>query len=155
MVVSETSCRTPRNGIVRSEAELRKYLIANVGDLGCWSPIEAHVSQPGIPDYSYTINGTNGWLELKFGTAAKTPHLRVMQKIWLERNTKHGGNPLVLVGAVIDDHLEFGIAHGNKAGKMTAAKTNKDWMACCTTVWLDRVVWSEFLAILCNPWSQA
>ena len=96
-----------------------------------------------------------GGTELKFGTAAKTPHLRVMQKIWLERNTKHGGNPLVLVGAVIDDHLEFGIAHGNKAGKMTAAKTNKDWMACCTTVWLDRVVWSEFLSILRNPESQA
>ena len=138
-----------------NEARLRKYLIINVDDQGHFCPIEAHVSQPGIPDYSYTINGINGWLELKFGTAAKPPHLRVMQKIWLERNIKHGGNPLVLVGAVIDDHLEFGIAHGNKAGKMAAAKINKDWMACCTTVWLDRVVWSEFLAILCNPWSQA
>ena len=143
------------NNMPVNESRLRKYLILNVDDLGHFCPIEAHVSQPGIPDYSYTVGGINGWLELKFGTASKSPHLRLMQRVWMDRNIKHGGNPLIFLGVISEDHPEFGIIHGNKAERLYAARTNTEWIACCSTVWPDRVIWSEFISILRNPESQA
>lgn len=143
------------NGQPINESRLRKYLTLNIDDQGHFCPIEAHVSQPGIPDYSYTVDGTNGWLELKFGTASKPPQLRLMQKVWMIRNVKHGGNPLIFLGVMNKDHPQFGIAHGNRAEQLYAAKTNTEWIACCSTIWSDRVIWPEFLSILRNPESQA
>ena len=151
MALPETSYRTSHDFSVRSEAELRKYLTANVGGIGCLAAIEAHASQPGFPDYAYTIDGVNGVCELKFGTNTKVPHLRVSQKVWMTRNIECDGHPLIFLGVTNGYYQKFGLIHGNRAERLATAKTNMEWVACCSTVWPDRVNWPEFLTCLKEP----
>lgn len=151
MALPETPYRTSHDVTVQSEAELRKYLTANVGGIGCWSPVEAHASQPGFPDYAYTIDGVNGVCELKFGTNTKVPHLRVSQKVWMARNIECGGNPLIFLGVTDGYYQRFGLIHGNRAEQLYVAKNNAEWMMHCSITWPGRVVWSEFLTCLKEP----
>ena len=139
---------------VLNEAELRKYLIKNVDDSGHFCPIEAHASQPGVPDYSYTVDGVNGWLELKHGTLKMPPNLRSMQKVWMDRNVNYGGEPLILCSIVDNVGMLYGIIHGSKTDGIYMAKHTSAWVSNFSTVWSNEIVWPEFLAILRNPRSQ-
>lgn len=127
-------------------------MLLNVDDMGHFSPIEAHTSQPGVPDFAYTIRGVNGWLELKWGTSAKPPELRPRQKVWIERNIKHGGCPLVFCGIQEpDDKKTFGLIKGRRVLKCFGKPGIKPWLDSMSIAWLGKVVWPEFLTHLVYP----
>ena len=56
----------------------------------------------GIPDVSYSMNGVNGWIELKtveVGKAGKVsiPHFTTEQRQWLKRHGRRGGHCFLFV----------------------------------------------------------
>jgi hypothetical protein len=118
---------------------------------GHFSPIEAHSSQPGVPDYAYTIEGINGWLELKWGTPKKPPELRLMQQVWMRRNVKHGGNALIFCGIQTEDARTFGLIHANRYKQIYLTKGCGPWLKAMNVSWPGKVDWAEFLQILKQP----
>lgn len=142
--------------IVTSEAGLRKYLEAGISEDCHLSPIESHLTQPGVPDYAYTVSGVAGWLELKAGSVNHVPKLRLAQKLWLADDVAHGGNPLILCcsSSVRDGRNLFGIIHGSKAGLVYGATSIRTWESAFSTSWQDSIPWFEFLSILHNPETQ-
>ena len=56
----------------------------------------------GIPDVSYSMNGVNGWIELKtveVSNAGKVniPHFTTEQRQWLKRHGRRGGHCFLFV----------------------------------------------------------
>ena len=137
--------------MVGSESRLREYLLNNIDDRGHFSQVEAHASQPGIPDLAYTINGYNGWLELKYGTKRKPPNLRMMQYVWFTRNLKKKGNPLIFCGIEQGDDRVFGLIHGNRVTDVYQKKSNKPWLEAMSRHWINTVDWDEFTRLLVTP----
>jgi hypothetical protein len=60
---------------------------------------------PGTPDVNYSINGTDGWVELKEidrwpkrpGTPVRIPHYTPQQRLWIRRRVLAGGRAFVLL----------------------------------------------------------
>jgi hypothetical protein len=125
----------------------------NVDDLGHFTPIESHEVQLGVPDFAYTLDGFNGWLELKAGSHDRAPVLRIMQRVWLKRNCSNGGHPLILCAMMLKDgsHI-FGLIHGSSYDSIYR-KSARDWRLAMasTATWTGRIVWPEFISHLKNP----
>ncbi len=56
----------------------------------------------GIPDVSYSMNGVNGWIELKTVEINKLgkvniPHFTAEQRQWLKRHGRRGGHCFLFV----------------------------------------------------------
>lgn len=134
-----------------SETRLREYMLKNIDDQGHFCRVEAHDSQPGIPDISYTIQGFNGWLELKYGSRKTPPKLRQMQWVWYRRNVKHGGNPLIFVGIQGNSTIRYGLIHGNKYDDIYKHHSLAPWIDAMGRYWDGQVKWAEFLYVLCDP----
>ena len=133
------------------ESRLRKYLLHNIDDRGHFSQVEAHASQPGIPDLAYTIKGKNGWLELKYGTKAKPPELRTSQWVWFRRNVKAGGRPLIFCCADYEHHKIFGLIRGQDIERIYLKKSLKPWNQAMSLSWEDRVDWDVLTEALYFP----
>jgi hypothetical protein len=135
-----------------SERRLVTYVLNNIDDQGHFSSVEAHASQPGILDYAYTTSGINGWIEFKWGTPTNPPDLRLMQKVWIDRNIKFGGGrPLILCGLETKDNATiFGLIPGSKTREIYRANTAA-WYRAMTVKWSDKILWGELLHYLRNP----
>jgi len=134
-----------------SEARLREYMLKNIDDQGHFCRVEAHDSQPGIPDISYTIQGFNGWIELKYGSRGKPPVLRKMQWVWFRRNVKQGGNPLIFVGIQGMETTRYGLIHGSKYDDLYRHRSILPWINAMDRHWDGQVRWPEFLYALKCP----
>jgi hypothetical protein len=72
--------------------------------IGLFIVKEAHVvnmepglTNPGIPDISWCLEGIEGNLELKFGCGkrGRAPHIRPSQLVWFRERIKAGGYPML------------------------------------------------------------
>lgn len=130
-----------------SEDRLRRYLLNNVDDRGHWSRVESHDTEPGIPDMAWTIRGVNGWLELKYGSKANPPELRMMQYVWFTRNVKAGGNPYIFLGVAEEPRI-FALLHGSCVQGIYKKHSIQPWLRAAAATWTGHVDWDEFLKIL-------
>lgn len=95
----------------RQENSFKKYLLRVMGTL--WD-VQSHEDKysPGIPDLSYGVDQTNGWIELKYinewkpnGNPVKPDHYTAIQVNWLNRRGKKGGNCFIMVHIAADTFL--------------------------------------------------
>ena len=136
-------CHQQRSeSMVNSEADLRQ-LLQTRKDAHCHlSFVESHLTSSGIPDIAYTIDGITGWLELKYGTPARAPHLRLSQRQWFKDNVSAGGMPLLLLASRRGNSVAYGLIRGELYAEMYQAKTLKKWESLCgyLTVNLDLIL---------------
>jgi len=135
-----------------SEARLRDYLVRNIDDRLHLIPIENHAAGPGVPDFAYTINSVNGWLELKYGTPRKPPKFRPTQFAFLRRNLYHNGDPLVLCCIDEGEKRTFGLIHGSRAISIHKTTGIEPWIKAMGFTWFEgRITWPELLHLLEHP----
>lgn len=140
--------------MISSEDDLREYVIGELSTAIHFSRLEAHVSAPGIPDLTYTFQGTNGFLELKYGDRKKAPKIRPTQYAWIRQNVRFGGgNPLILVAIKGKEVTKFRLIHGSYVELLTQTPGVKPWLTTPAQEWTHQIHWSEFLTILRAPYS--
>lgn len=95
---------------IGSERTLRQRLSEGLRPYGLLYPIECNIV--GVSDVTYLIEGVDGWIELKHGTAPvkettpvfKSQHgLKPEQITWIMLRRQHGGRSFIL--AQVDRHL--------------------------------------------------
>jgi hypothetical protein len=134
-----------------SEKRLWEYLFGNVGHLGHFSRVETHESSAGYPDVSYTIDGFNGHIELKFSKGKRPPTLKPSQSAWFRMRVKHGGRPLVFFGYEENGKNQFAIIQAPMVPDLVKANSVKQWLSAASKVWYNKVNWDELVHYLKNP----
>jgi hypothetical protein len=138
--------------MISSEDDLREYVVGELSTVIHFSRLEAHVSAPGVPDLAYTFQGTNGFLELKYGDRKKAPKIRPTQYAWIRQNVGFGGgNPLILVAVKGKEATKFRLIHGSYVELLTQNPGVKQWLTTPAQEWINQIDWSEFLMILSSP----
>lgn len=138
--------------MISSEDDLREYVIGELSTVIHFSRLEAHVSAPGVPDLAYTFQGTNGFLELKYGDRKKAPKIRPTQYAWIRQNVRFGGgNPLILVAVKGKEATKFRLIHGSYVESLTQTPGVKSWLTTPAQEWTNQINWSEFLTYLSVP----
>jgi hypothetical protein len=138
--------------MISSEDDLREYLFGELSVAIHFSRLEAHASAPGIPDLAYTLQGVNGFLELKYGDKKRAPKVRPTQYAWMRQNVRFGGgNPLILVAIRGSEATKFRLIHGSYIELLTQNPGVKPWLTTPAQEWTDQICWPEFLATLFRP----
>ena len=117
---------------MENEKTLRKYIVDLLSSTG---HIQRHEdkNESGIPDLSYGIKGTNGWIELKYKktwpkkltTPVKFDHFTNKQKTWLKKRGQEGGHCYVLI-QIADTCLLYDWQKINQIGKLTKNEMIKE-----------------------------
>lgn len=61
-----------------------------------WVSVETGLTEQGVPDSNYCVDGIEGWVEFKLSTTNKV-HLRSEQIGWLERRSRAGGHTFIAI----------------------------------------------------------
>lgn len=134
------------------ESTLWGYVKRGMGN--CWHATRHEdVLNKGVPDVSFGYQGINGWIELKSlkawpkreNTIVRLPKFTMVQRIWLMRRQRSGGNCWILL-RVGREYLLISAVRAALVGKVP--KRTLEHVA--HKVWKGRVDWSEFLYLLCG-----
>lgn len=132
------------------ESSLWQYI--RQGMLGKWHATRIESSSGnGVPDVSFGIPGTNGWMELKYikewpvrdTTKVKLP-LRPEQKHWIKVRGCLSGNVWVLIR--IENN--FFLLDWGQAVEACDGWRFKDYVENSTANWVNRVDFDELAAYL-------
>lgn len=74
---------------------LRKLFRTNLPTFH-WVSVETGLTEQGVPDSNYCVDGIEGWVEYKLSTTNKV-WLKPEQIGWLERRSRAGGRTFVAV----------------------------------------------------------
>ena len=104
-----------------AESTFRIYLCEAIKMAGGHaSKIESHDLSPGIPDISFRVKDTEGFIECKDG---RTPHLRPSQYRWIRDRVSVGGQ--VWIAWQYDGFARF--IKGTRIEMLKQAK-HEDWL---------------------------
>lgn len=108
----------------------------------------------GVPDVSFAVNGSSGWLELKhrgsWGSATYVNlGLTMEQATWLKERGRHGGGGCYVLARVADDFL---LLPHDFARELAGGMHVHTLRRACTGFWSRRIRWDEFTNCLANGW---
>lgn len=109
--------------------------------------IESHSTAVGAPDVNYNVNGTEGWIELKYGDENDPGEIRSTQVTWMEDRIAAGGKPILLYqygGA-------FYVAGGWAAAALRADPSVQSWKNSSCAIYYGKIHPETFFYILENP----
>lgn len=115
-----------------NETALRKYIAEKIH--GHVSQLESHATAAGVPDTNYCINGTEGWIEMKFTRGNKKFKYRGTQKAWFRDRLKAGTKNLFILWRREDGAPGTGRTHGI-IHMNTAAKQKRVFSDTSPSVW--------------------
>lgn len=113
----------------------------------------------GIPDLSFGVGGTNGWIELKqiecwpvkAATLVKPKKYTPEQVNWLLRRSKKGGSCYVMVKVGRDDYFLFA---GGKARKIRKGMTRADYSCECIAHWRKNIPPDHLIKLIKYGWTS-
>lgn len=135
-----------------SESNLWKYFQRNMRSRGIVQRVE-NAFYKGMPDVNYLINGTEGWLELKYikcypkrkDTPVAVRHFTKEQKIWHLTRAKKQGRTNVLLQVEKDYYLFI-----NENISMIGKLTKEDMKLKSDAFWEQRINFNDMAVLLCE-----